>query len=136
MREKFENWMKDKEGKKSGVIASYALAINRISEHYTNEIGVNTDIYQIKDLRLLKEICTQYRRGGKYEEFGDEKHGLHRAAITAYVRYYEDTATVKNIFDEKKFVVSEGEIVVKKNSTGRKIISINLLMEEVEEVKE
>jgi hypothetical protein len=103
MRNCFENWMQETEGKLLEVAKRYASAINRISEHYSHETGRIIDIYQIKDIQLLKRICTEYCRGGKFEDFGDKTHGLYRAAISAYVRFFEDTGCNNNSnFDEVK----------------------------------
>jgi len=83
--------MKDEEKKKPGVVSSYASAINNISRHYSEKTGKNIDIYRENDLPLLKQICKEYRRSGKYEDFGDLQHGLNRAAISAYIRFIEYT---------------------------------------------
>jgi hypothetical protein len=133
MRNGFEKWMKETEKKVPGTVAGYSAAINRISQHYSHETGRSIDIYQIKDILLLKKICTEYNRGGKFENFGDERHGLYRAVISTYVRYFEKTGACENnsFYEESNFSFSDGKIVVKKNSTGRTTINISLQIEEV-----
>jgi hypothetical protein len=132
MRNGFEKWMAHVEKKMSGTVSSYSSAITRISRHYSNETGRSIDVYQIKDILLLKEICTEYNRGGRFEDFGDERHGLYRAAISKYVCYFEEIRGSNNSHfnEETNFSISNGEIAVKKNSTGSITISINLQVEE------
>jgi hypothetical protein len=91
MKDAFKKWMKDEEKKKPGVVSAYAGAINNISRHYSEETGKNIAIYRVNDLPLLKQICKEYRRGGRYEDFGDLHNGLNRAAISAYIRFIEYT---------------------------------------------
>jgi hypothetical protein len=132
MRSGFERWMEKTEEKTPGVVKSYSTAINRISQHYSKETGRRIDIYKIKDISLLKEICTEYKTGGRFEYFGNENHGLYRAAISAYVRYFEKTGGDDNgINGELNFSVSDSKIKVKKNSTGRMTVSISLVLDEV-----
>jgi len=89
IQEEFQEWMKEKEKKATGVIAQYSAAINKISQHYSQETDNITDIYKIKEIQILRNICTEYERHGRYEIFGDKKHGLYRAALKAYVRFFE-----------------------------------------------
>jgi len=132
MRNDFEIWLSDIENKVSGTVANYTSAIDKISIHYSSETGNTIDIYQIKDINLLKNICKEYCRGGKFEDFGDYEHGRYRAAILAYIRYFEETESGDvNVFDEEtKFSISDSKISVKKDSTGRISMCINLLVEE------
>ncbi|MDR1389237.1 MAG: hypothetical protein LBJ31_04610 [Treponema sp.] len=132
MRDDFEKWMSTTESKVPGTVSSYASAINRISQHYSNETGRSIDIYQIKDILLIKGICTEYNRGGRFEDFGDENHGLYRAAISTYVRYFGETGCGDNSGFNKgtNFAVSDGKIN-KKNSIGNITMSISLQVEEV-----
>jgi hypothetical protein len=132
MRTDFAKWMSTKENKVAGTVSIYADAIDRISDHYTNETGRSIDMYQIKDILLLKRICKEYKRGGRFELFGNESHGLYRAAIKAYVRYFEQTGGGNNdLHEETNFSISNGKIAVKRNSTGKIAISISLLIEEI-----
>jgi len=91
MKEAFKKWMEHEKNYVLGTVENYANAINNISRHYSEKTGKNIDIYRENDLPLLKQICKEYRRSGKYENFGDLQHGLNRAAITAYVRFIEYT---------------------------------------------
>jgi hypothetical protein len=68
MRKDFEKWMKRVEHKKQAVVVNYANAINRISQHYSNETGKNINIYQIDNISLLKSICKEYRKGAEGEK--------------------------------------------------------------------
>ena len=135
MKKNFEKWMVDIDGRKKPVASTYAAAIDRISQHYSSETGRKIDIYQNKDIQVLKGICKEYKRGGKFEDFGDERNGLYRAAISKFVRYFEEIGGNDNSdFDEEtNFSVSDGKIAVKKNSTGKITISMSLQMEEVKE---
>jgi hypothetical protein len=94
MRLDFENWLSEVEDKEPSTINSYATAINRISRHYSLKIGKNIDIYQLNDILILKSICKEYEKGGKYADFGEYGHGTNRAAINSYVRYIE---TIKKV---------------------------------------
>jgi hypothetical protein len=117
------------------VAERYAKAIDQISQHYSNETGTSLDIYQIKDTILLNTIHKKYKRDGKFEDFGDKYKGLYRAAISAYVEYFEQTegSDISNSDNETNFSISDGTIKIKKNSAGRKTITISLTMEETKE---
>jgi len=130
MRNDFEKWMSNKY--EITTIASYASAINRISQHYSGQTGQNIDIYRIRNIALINRICTEYNIGGVYQDFGNKGNGTNRAAISAYVRFIEETGFEENyeLDEETKFKVSEGNILVKKNSTGKKTISISLVITE------
>jgi hypothetical protein len=87
IQEEFKKWMPKNGIKKS--VYNYARAINKISKHYSKKTEKGVDIYKITDLIELRNICTEYDRNGSYQDFGDEDHGLYRAAIKAYVKFIE-----------------------------------------------
>ena len=136
MRDTFESWMGQNENKVPGTIFSYANAIDQISQHYSNETGENIDIYNINDLYLLREICAKYRKGGEYEDFGELQHGLARAAISAYVRFFESKDFIgnNNIKKENEHyelmpLGNNVEIVIIKKTNQN--ISVKIIGEEV-----
>jgi len=91
IKDNFEKWMVIIDGMKKPGASAYASAINRISQHYSDETNVNIDIYQIQEIQELKRISTEYSKGGKFQAFGNEKHGLYKAAIKKYVLFFEET---------------------------------------------
>jgi len=134
MRNEFETWMANEENKVPVTVESYASAIEKISLHYSRETGRTIDIYQINDIHFLRKICKEYKRSGRFENFGDESHGLYRAAISAYVRYFEENGSdnVKVFDEEKHFSISDSNISVRK-SKGRINMCIKLVVDEVNE---
>jgi len=101
-KKEFKKWLPMPNGgkiKRQGTVNSYAKAIDEISQHYSENIGENVDIYKITDLIELRNICTKYDRNGIYQDFGDKNHGLYRAAIKAYVKFFIES---KNINDVEK----------------------------------
>jgi len=132
MENEFRDWMEYTDKRKPGVAINYSTAINQISQHYTTETGRRTDIYKIRDKQLLIEIRGEYNKGGRFENIGDERHGLYRAAINKYVCFFEAIRGSNNsgFNEETNFSVSDGKISVKKNSTGRITVNISLIMEE------
>jgi hypothetical protein len=130
MRTGFEKWMTNEKKYETSTARNYSTAINRISKHYSSETGRSIDIYKIKDISLLKEICKEYN-SGRFKDFGDAGHGSNSAAISAYIRYFEKTKGGNSGFhEETNFSISNGKIAVKKSSTGKIVISINFLLEE------
>jgi hypothetical protein len=91
--EEFLDWMVNIDKMHLGPAKVYAKAINKISQHYSENKGKQVDIYGINDISNLKNIEKEYRRGGSYENFGDLSRGLYRCAITKYVKF----VTRKNI---------------------------------------
>jgi hypothetical protein len=131
----FEQWMAKVEDKVQATIINYAGAIDHISRHYSERTGKSIDIYQIDDRLRLKGICAEYDKGGMYEDFAENDHGAKRAAISAYMRYFEASYRGDNsgFSEETHFSVSGSRIVVKKNAAGKRTITINLQMEEIKE---
>jgi len=74
-------------GLSSNSATGYATAINRISDHYSENTGQTVDIYAIRDIEKAGDIAAKYRQDGIYSEFGYRNSGLHRAAIVKYVDY-------------------------------------------------
>jgi len=115
MKEVFKTWMENVKNYVLGTVENYANAIDNISRHYSEKIGKNIDIYRENDLPLLKQICKEYRRSGKYEDFGDLQHGLNRAAITAYVSFIEYTQKDNGRY-ELTPLGNNVEIIIKKKT--------------------
>jgi len=132
MENEFRDWMEYTDKRKPGVAINYSTAINQISQHYTTETGRRTDIYKIKDKQLLIEIRGEYNKGGRFENIGDERHGLYRAAINKYVHFFEAIRDdeANRFYEETNFTVSDGKISIKKHPTGKININISLVMEE------
>lgn len=86
MKNNFSSWLVRKEGKLETTGRSYSRAINRLSEHYSDSTGVSIDVYNV-NLQQLEQIKNDYESDGKFSEFGNESHGLYRAAVKALYRY-------------------------------------------------
>jgi len=96
LKDEFEDWMVNIDGRKKPVASTYASAIDKISQHFSNETGIKTDIYLNKDIKVLIGICEEYKKGGKFEDFGNERNGLYRAAIKKYVYFLKKTVSGDN----------------------------------------
>ena len=97
MKEKFESWM-SREGQKSGkkykpnTITTYSKAIEKLSEHYSQQKGTRVNIYKLDCLNDVKElnlINKAYSLSGIYSIIGETGHGTYRNAIANYVRFIE-----------------------------------------------
>ena len=99
--------MVNTDGITAKVASTYANAINKISEHYLKNTGSNVNIYQNRDIQVLEKICREYKRGGKFEDFGNKDNGLYRAAIKKYVCFFKETEdninTNTNLNEEANF---------------------------------
>lgn len=87
MREKFESWMKTKEGKKPNTSYAYANSIEKISRHYSQSTRQSLDIYREKNINLIEKISQDYGIGGRFSQFGNGGNGTIRNAIATYVRF-------------------------------------------------
>ena len=87
MREKFEFWMKTKEGKKQNTAYAYANSIDKISRHYSKNTKNNIDIYREKNFSIIEKISADYSIRGRFAQFGNEGNGTIRNAIATYVRF-------------------------------------------------
>lgn len=86
MEQAFRNWLVQQG--KAGAAKSYPQAINRISANLFKATGHKTDIYAINDQVLLSQIAHDYSKSGKSSQFGNEHHGLYRAAIARYAEFF------------------------------------------------
>lgn len=87
MRTKFEQWMKSDERKKPNTAYQYALAIDKISRHYSDNSAQGVDLYSIHNITELERISAVYAKGGRFSLFGDNGNGTYRNAIATYIRY-------------------------------------------------
>jgi hypothetical protein len=88
-RDQFEAWMVQNARMAPQTAYNYSVAINRISTNYSMVTGNSTDIYSIRDIRVLSGIADQYDIGGQYSQFGQIGNGTNRAAIKKLKRYLE-----------------------------------------------
>jgi site-specific recombinase XerD len=89
IQEDFQNWITTKEKNSLNAANTYSKAINKISQHYTENEKTPVDIYKINNLSSLKNIAREYIKGGKYEIFGKSSHNLYSAAIKKYLKFFE-----------------------------------------------
>ena len=88
MIQEFKNWLIGRGN--IGAANGYPCAINRLSTHYSENIGENVDIYSLRDIDFVNEIARKYRQDGIYSNYGDEGHGLYRCAIAKYSVFLTD----------------------------------------------
>ena len=84
IRNKFEKWLEKNEGKSANVAYGYKIAINRLSRHYSEKTGKETNIYSISDFAVLQNIEKDYTIG-RFNSFGKKVSGANRAAISACI---------------------------------------------------
>ena len=97
MEEEFRKWL-IRRGKKGAAI-NYPSAIHRISEHYSSNTGESVNIYQLTDQKKISQIAHDYKKNGKFSEFGYEHHGLYRAAISRYSEFFASRNTDDELND-------------------------------------
>lgn len=86
MEQAFHDWLVQQG--KAGAAKSYPKAINGLSANFSKETGKKTDIYAINDQVLLSQIAHDYSKSGKFSLFGNNSHGLYRAAIARYAEFF------------------------------------------------
>lgn len=91
MKNRFEEWMKRYERKKPNTAYQYAVAIDKISRHYSEETSNRVDIYNLANLEEIKLISKAYSLKGRFSEYGKGGNGTVRNAIATYCRYLEHT---------------------------------------------
>src|SRR5258707_5853258 len=84
-QEGFRDWLIAKD---HNSVTPYVYAINRVSNHYSENSGIPVDLYGITELDTLKGIADKYRQNGIYSEFGFKNAGLHRAAVLKYLEFF------------------------------------------------
>lgn len=111
MQKKFESWM-SREGQKSGkkykpnTIIIYSKAIEKLSEHYSQQKGTRVNIYKLDCLNDVKELIIinkAYSLSGKYSIIGETGHGTYRNAIANYVRFIE-SLNERNTLQKKEVI--------------------------------
>lgn len=93
MRSDFENWMKKHELKTQNTAYQYALSIDKISRHYSDNTGTNINLFNIKDIPKLEQICEAYSMHGRFSSFGENGNGTIRNAVATYVRYIKHSTS-------------------------------------------
>ena len=130
MKGKFENWM-SKVGQKSGkkykpnTITTYSKAIEKLSEHYSQQKGTKVNIYKLDCLNDVKELITinkAYSLSGKYSIIGETGHGTYRNAIATYVRFIE-SLNERNTLQKKEVK----EVTISETSHSNAILPIELI---------
>ena len=102
MEDKFKRWLVNRGYSETGAANSYSRAIPIMSEHYSKEAGMPTDIYAITDQAKISQIAHDYSQAGKFSAFGYEQHGRFRAAISRYSEFFvhqNDTSDVAESSD-------------------------------------
>lgn len=89
MEEQFKAWLIST-GRQPTTANSYANAINRISEHYSENENLQTpiDIYSLSDQTLISKLSSDYSQTGEYSEFGYMSNSLYRASINRYSEFF------------------------------------------------
>jgi predicted RNase H-like nuclease (RuvC/YqgF family) len=92
MKEEFRNWLITPpipiKSVQESTAKSYSDAINKISNHYSENTGEAIDIYSLEDIPVVNEIALKYRdKQGCYRDYGKENNGLCAAAIARYLEF-------------------------------------------------
>ncbi len=85
--QQFRRWLENR-GYAVGTVNSYVTAINRISRHYSENIGSEVDIYTVTDPNKISEISHDYNNAGRFSEFGASNHNTYRSAISRYSEFF------------------------------------------------
>ena len=83
---KFENWLVENDGKTENSSYSYKNAIPKLSKHFSEQTNSTTNLEDL-DVEKLHEICEDYKKTGKYAEFGENSKGINRNALIAFTKY-------------------------------------------------
>jgi hypothetical protein len=95
LREEFYNWMIEFDGKKENTAYTYSFAIDKISDHYSENVQT-TNLFDVEDISLLKNIHNLYLITGKYSMFGEGGRGTIRNGFAAFIRMKE-AKNIENI---------------------------------------
>jgi len=112
MQEQFKQWLKQT-GKTEATAYNYANAINKISEHYSQNTYKNSDIYAIQDINKLNEIQNDYKTNGKFSEFGKKNNGLYTASLNRYVEFFTQNITSSKV--EQNINTNDNELALSLN---------------------
>jgi len=84
----FKKWMVDVDGRSErGSAYHYSREIVDISKHYLQEVRSPVDIYDVADMRTVRNLANIYNRTGKYRDFVRIRH--YSSAISKYIQYAE-----------------------------------------------
>ncbi len=109
MRRDFEEWMKRYERKKPNTAYQYAVSIDKISRHYSENTNKKIDLFKISDPDQVRPICEDYALSGKFASFGGNGNGTMRNAIATYLRYINNQnvgASLSNVNSEQSGFIS------------------------------
>ena len=104
MRKHFEDWMKRQERKKPNTAYQYAVSIDKISRHYSDNTNKSIDLYKITDPERVRPICEDYGLDGRFASFGNNGNGTVRNAMATYLRYIKHQnvgASLSNVKSEQ-----------------------------------
>ena len=107
MERRFKQWLIGEGYAEYGAARNYSIAINRISEHYSENTGERTNLFLVNDLDRVKEITLDYRQHGKFSDFGYERHSLYRAAMNQYLNFFISQSGSSNLCANSEDEVSE-----------------------------
>ncbi|MCW8349365.1 endonuclease NucS, partial [Vibrio sp. ZSDZ65] len=85
MVEEFKNWLT--ESGKASEWSVYLDSMDRLSLHYSEQIGSEFDIFELEDGRELSKLLRLYAKKGKFSNVGDEGGGSVRSALAHYVKF-------------------------------------------------
>ncbi|WOV91076.1 MAG: endonuclease NucS [Candidatus Zeuxoniibacter abyssi] len=88
--EQFQEWLTGR-GYAHNTVNGYANAVNHVSEHYSQQVGKQVNLYEIDDVVLVGKIAQQYGIGGQFSEAGNQGHGIWRNAVARYAEFIAET---------------------------------------------
>ena len=86
MKDRFYNWLIDK-GYAENTAYSYTNLIDKISNHYSDNLGENINIYALKNLDKVEKIKNAYSLNGEFSDYGNNGNGTIRNAIARYLEF-------------------------------------------------
>ncbi|AVH34060.1 hypothetical protein AL475_19430 [Vibrio fluvialis] len=93
MEVEFTRWLN--ESGNDWAVPSYPESISRLSSHYSEQTGSKVNIYELKDIRDLKNLQKLYGKNGKFSNIGQELDGAGKSALSYYVRFYSQLQAQK-----------------------------------------
>lgn len=93
MEVEFTCWLN--ESGNDWAVPSYPELISRLSSHYSEQTGNKVNIYELKDIRDLKNLQKLYGKNGKFCDIGQELDGAVKSALSYYVRFYSQLQAQK-----------------------------------------
>lgn len=84
----FRKWMVEIDGRDArGSAYHYSREIIDISKHYLEKVGSPIDIYDLVDMRTVRNLANIYNRKGRYRDFVRIRH--YASTISKYIQYAE-----------------------------------------------